>query len=618
MGLIGNVLQPIYSGSHCVLMSPAHFLQRPLRWLQAISRYKATTSGGPNFAYDLCVRKISAEQASQLDLRTWTVAFNGAEPIRPGTLQRFASHFESGGFRAEAFRPCYGLAEATLLVSMAGGPRMIDDGNARSLVSSGETILDQKIVIVDPESLTECATGETGEIWVSSKSVAQGYWNQAEETERVFRARLADSGYGPFLRTEDLGLMAEGELYVTGRLKDLVIIRGRNHYPQDIEQTVEESHSALRPGCGVAFSIDSGDEERLVVVQELDRNRESDAEAAIGAIRDAVAERHELQVYAVVLIGAGTLSKTTSGKVQRRACKQLFVEDRLHVRARSVLGTSSVISLIAGLGGIDPAEIDLHQPLTNYGLDSLTSIQLQNEIESRTGRRIPLSTLFGGVTIADLAVELSRADGQGTALEGSVEPGEYGLSYGQRAIWFLHRMDPESTVYNIARAIEIFEEIDVDALRRSLQSLVDRHPVLRTTFREAGDEVLQQVNERAEVAFAYEPAEEDLTERLAREAQRPFDLQQGPLLRIFVFRRAARDSVMLFVVHHIVADLCSLALLFDELWQIYLKGETVTRTSAMPFSSYVSSQQDLLGSADFVFRRVRPAKGRKKVLVHID
>ena len=558
MGLIGNVLQPVYSGSQCILMSPVHFLQRPLRWLQAISRYKATTSGGPNFAYDLCVRKINAEQASQLDLSTWTVAFNGAEPIRPGTLQRFASHFESSGFRSEAFRPCYGLAEATLLVSMARGPRVIDDGDhsdAKRLVSSGQTILDQRIAIVDPETSTERAPGETGEIWVSSKSVAQGYWNQPDETERVFRARLAESGDGPFLRTEDLGLMMDGELYVTGRLKDLIIIRGRNHYPQDVEQTVEESHPALRPGCGAAFSVDAADEERLVVVQELDRNRDSDADAAIRAICDAVAERHELEFYAVVLIGAGTLPKTTSGKVQRRACKQLFVEDRLDIRAKSVFET----------------QIDLNQPLTNYAVDSLTRLQIQHEIETRIGRRIPLSTLY----------EFSRS--------------EYGLSYGQRAIWFLQRMDPESTVYNIARAIEVFEDLDVDMLRRSLQSLVDRHPVLRTTFRESGDEVLQQVNERVEVAFTFEQIA-DPTARLASEAQRPFDLQQGPLLRVSVFQRADRDYVLLFVVHHIVADLWSLALLFDELWERYHNGET--RAPAMPFSIYVAAQQDLLASAD--------------------
>lgn len=552
MGLIGNVLQPVYSGSQCVLMSPIHFLQRPLRWLQAISQYKATTSGGPNFAYDLCVRKINAEQASQLDLSTWTVAFNGAEPIRPATLQRFASHFEVSGFRAAAFRPCYGLAEATLLVSMAGGPRVIDDG---SLVSSGESILDQKIVIVDPESSKECAPGETGEIWVASKSVAQGYWNQAEETERVFRAHLADSGEGPFLRTEDLGLMRDGELYVTGRLKDLVIIRGRNHYPQDIEQTVEESHPALRPGCGAAFSVDAGDEERLVVVQELDRNRDSDAHAAITAIRDAVTERHELHVYAVVLIGAGTLPKTTSGKVQRRACKALFVENRLDIRAQSVV-----------------TEFDVNQQSPNYPVDSLTSLQIHHEIEMRLGHRIPLSTLY----------ELPRS--------------EYALSYGQRAIWFLQRMDPESTVYNIARAIEIFDDLDVDRLRSSLQSLIDRHPALRTTFREEGDEVLQQVHENAEISFTFEQVEDDLTERLASEAQRPFDLRHGPLLRVFVFQRDARDYVLLVVVHHIVADLWSLALLFDELWQLYLKGETPV--PAMPFSSYVSWQQELLSSAD--------------------
>ncbi|PYQ61978.1 MAG: hypothetical protein DMF53_14145, partial [Acidobacteria bacterium] len=284
MGLIGGILEPLYAGYPVTLMSPLAFLQQPVRWLRAISRTRATTSGGPNFAYDLCVHKVSAEQKRELDLSSWSLAFNGAEPVRPETLERFAAAFAPCGFRRAAFFPCYGLAEATLLVS--AGRRQegasvrafaadeierhraapADDG--RALTACGRAADPRpgypRIAIARPDSSEPCGPGEVGEIWVSAPSVAQGYWRRPEETERTFGARLA-GGEGPFLRTGDLGFVADGELFVTGRLKDLIILRGRNHYPQDIELTVERSHPALRPGCGAAFAVEREGEERLVV-----------------------------------------------------------------------------------------------------------------------------------------------------------------------------------------------------------------------------------------------------------------------------------------------------------------------------------------------------------------
>jgi acyl-CoA synthetase (AMP-forming)/AMP-acid ligase II len=283
-----------------------------MRWLQAVSRFKATSSGAPNFAYDLCVRKISREQRATLDLGSWEVAYNGSEPIRHKTLEQFAAYFEPCGFRPEAFYPCYGLAEATLIVSgglKAARPivhnfqasaleqnKVVTDfgknENVRTLVGCGQTIMGQKIAIVNPETSTRCASDEVGEIWVSGPSVAQGYLNRPEETEYAFRAYLADTGEGPFLRTGDLGFLKNDELFVTGRLKDLIIIRGANHYPQDIEMTVEKSHPALRQGCGAAFSVEIDDEERLVVVHEVERlHRHSNLEEIAGAIRQAVAEQ---------------------------------------------------------------------------------------------------------------------------------------------------------------------------------------------------------------------------------------------------------------------------------------------------------------------------------------
>ncbi|HEY6321946.1 MAG TPA: fatty acyl-AMP ligase [Thermoanaerobaculia bacterium] len=379
MGLIGNVMQPLYLGARCVLMSPIAFLQSPKRWLAAISRYRATTSGGPNFAYDLCARKISPADRTDLDLSSWDTAFNGAEPVRAETMVRFAEAFGGCGFQANAFFPCYGLAEATLFVTGGAGPgevrgvprvaafdrALLEAGEARplpaadpassTLVSCGCAWPGQELAIVDPATLTPCAGGAIGEVWLRGPSVAQGYWQRPVETAETFDGRLAKDDPGgsragaeaspaPFLRTGDLGFLDGGELFIAGRLKDLIIIRGRNLYPQDIELTVERSHPALRPGCGAAFSIELGQEERLVVVHEHERTPNDSpldpesVEAIAEAVRRAVAEQHEAQVQQVVLLRAGTIPKTSSGKIQRRACRAALLGGRLAVLGASVLG----------------------------------------------------------------------------------------------------------------------------------------------------------------------------------------------------------------------------------------------------------------------------------------
>lgn len=353
MGLIGGILQPLYIGQWNVLMSPVSFLQKPLRWLQAISKYRATISGGPNFAYDLCVRKISPAQRKNLDLSSWNLAFNGAEPVREETIESFVEAFGPCGFRREAFYPCYGMAEATLIVS--GGfktaPPVIrsfdaqaleknhvvdaldEEEGARALVGCGGTLLDQQIVIVNPDTLTRCAADEVGEIWVAGPSVAQGYWKRPEESQHTFHAHMAD-GNGPWLRTGDLGFMQDGELFVTGRMKDLIIIRGLNHYPQDIEFTVERSHPFLRGGAGAVLTVEVGGRERLVVVYEIERGRHREIEnfaEVYDAVRRHVASEHELAVEAIALLKAGSIPKTSSGKIQRHACRDGFLAGTLEV-----------------------------------------------------------------------------------------------------------------------------------------------------------------------------------------------------------------------------------------------------------------------------------------------
>jgi acyl-CoA synthetase (AMP-forming)/AMP-acid ligase II len=349
LGLIGQVLTPLHRGMRAYLMPPEAFLIRPIRWLAAISRSGAELAGGPNFAYDLCARKVSAAERDTLDLSNWRVAYDAAEPVRAETLERFASAFAPCGFQRRAFYPCYGMAEATLVVSCSdprGLPvvrsfekQALEAGRAvsaaggessRSLVGCGRSAPDQRIVIVDPATRRPCAPAEVGEIWVSGPSVAGRYWGQPEATEETFHARLADRDEGPFLRTGDLGFLIDGELFVTGRLKDLIIIRGRNHHPEDIEVTVGQSHPDLRPGCGTAFGVEHQGEERLVVIQEARAGRESLAtEFVFDAIRDAVARDHGLVLHGIVLVPPGTVPKTSSGKVRRRASKEFFLQGRL-------------------------------------------------------------------------------------------------------------------------------------------------------------------------------------------------------------------------------------------------------------------------------------------------
>lgn len=354
MGLIGGILQPLYVGRPNILMSPMSFLQKPYRWLSAISRFKGTTSGGPNFAYELCVRKITPEQRKTLDLSHWRVAFNGAEPVRADTIDAFCEAFEPCGFRRDAFYPCFGLAEATLIVSggFATEPPVIksfnssaltkgevievdaSDESARTMVGCGHNLPDQKIVIADPDTFTVCPPGRVGEIWVYGPSMAQGYWQEPEATKATFKARLKDTGEGPFMRTGDLGFMLDGELFVTGRVKDLIIVHGVNHYPQDIERTVQLSHPRLRPDSGAAFTVEVDGKEQLVVVQEIERHKHGDLAAVFDVIRRAVSAEHELAPDVIILIKAGSIPKTSSGKIQRHACRAAYLSSTLVEVAR--------------------------------------------------------------------------------------------------------------------------------------------------------------------------------------------------------------------------------------------------------------------------------------------
>src|SRR5882724_10345567 len=615
MGLIGNVLQPCFVGCDCVLMAPAAFLQKPARWLEAIHRFRGTTSGGPNFAYDLCARSIGPEVRDGLDLSSWSVAFNGAEPVRRATLDRFAETFAPCGFRRASFVPCYGLAEATLLVTAARG--VTDEPQ----VSCGALPSGDEVRIVQPESGVLCSGDEVGEIWISGLSVARGYWNRPEETRETFTAVTREGG-GPFLRTGDLGFVRQGELVVTGRLKDLIILRGRNLYPQDLELTAEQSHPSLRAGSGAAFAVEERGEESLVVVHEVERHA-GDLSAIADAVRRAVAEEHGVRVADVVLLRTGTIPKTSSGKIRRRECRWRYLGGDLEVvhrsrRSRDTVDTAARLLTRFDLLALDPPEraaalqawlrgeiarragvaaegIDPQTTLAAAGLDSLALFDLQARLEADLGLALVAASLaeLSVAALADRLLDhLAETPEALEALEpGSADlpplvPGEvlgdHPLSPGQEALWLLEpsaaadAADGAEGVFHIAAAARLGTAVDSAALLRAALALSARHPALRTTFAvSAAGEPRQQVHasqppDLGEVeATAWSPRELDAA--LRREARRRFDLAAGPPLRLRVFARPCGERVLLLVLHHLVGDFWSAAVLLRDWADLYAR-----------------------------------------------
>jgi natural product biosynthesis luciferase-like monooxygenase protein len=437
-GLIYGILLPLLAEVDSVLMSPAAFLQRPLRWLEAISREGATHSPAPNFAFELCVRSVGAEQRAGLDLSCWRAAVIGAEPIRAATLERFLATFAASGVRPNLFLPAYGLAEATLMVT-----RRPEGSEARyhqlpaavaPMVSCGAPGPETRIAIVDPASLARCGEAEVGEIWVSGSAVAEGYFGRSDESASTFRAFTAE-GDGPYLRTGDLGLLQAGELYVAGRRKEVIVVRGAKYYPQDIEATVERCHPALAPAGVAAIGVAGADGDGVVVVVEISRaaQRAGEAPLIVAAIQRAVALEHGLSLRAVELVAPGQLPKTTSGKLQRVECKARYESSTLErlpvdaagpviesplsagpgtAEATPVRRAAELIQLVGALlRRTPPPPIDAATPLAEVGLDSVMFAELSSELESRFRCLIPLPDLFG-LTIGQLAERIERFEAE--------------------------------------------------------------------------------------------------------------------------------------------------------------------------------------------------------------
>jgi amino acid adenylation domain-containing protein len=584
MGLIGGILQPVFAGFPVTLMSPLSFLRDPLRWLRAVSDFGATTSGGPNFAYDLAVRKTTPAQRESLDLSRWTVAFTGAEQVRPATLDAFAEAFAPAGFRRRAYFPCYGLAEATLMVTgvrfdtdpevtafaadaLATGRAapVQDGGTARLLVSCGTTPADAAVAVIDPEGGSPVAQGSVGEITVSGPSVASGYWG-GRDAEVFADGRV---------RTGDLGFLHAGGLFVTGRRKDLIIVRGRNVAPDDVELAAGRAHSALRPGCGAAIAVEAGAgaEEQLAVVHEVQGPKPLPLAEIAAAVRTAVLGEYGVAVSRVVLLGKGGLPKTSSGKVRRSECRRALASGELPVLFDdgagpepapgpepsdvSVAAVDALRELAAGVLGIGQQELNSDVPLAAFGLESVKAAELAVRAEA-AGLRLSLPELMSGTDLQTLASSATAFTSAQNA-----EPTD-ALTEGERAMWFLHRLAPDSTAYHLGHAVEIAGPFSVTRFAEALNAAVARHAALRTRFGVRDGEPYRTVGEPS-VDWASVASRTDVDTAIQALIDEPFDLEAGPLWRIRHWQLDVDRHVLALAVHHITADLWSLTALGREL-----------------------------------------------------
>jgi phthiocerol/phenolphthiocerol synthesis type-I polyketide synthase C len=458
-GLVGGLMQPLFLGATAVILPTLSFLQRPMRWLRAIDRYRARATVSPPFGYELCA--AASPEPAPLDLSCWKVAAIGAEPVRAATLQRFADRYAAWGFRIETFRPTYGMAEATLSISLSerSTPPVLRDMDAASLgegrasparpgapsrllVGNGRCWQGNELHVVEPQTGRLCAEGEIGELWLRGPVVAAGYWNRRDLTEAMFGAMTAE-GQGPFLRSGDLGMVVDGELYVTGRLKDLIIVRGRNHSPVDLEACATEAHAALVDGRAAAFSVDGEGEEQVVLMAEVQRNACAalDTPAVVEAVRQRVLAEHGIHLAGVVLIASGELPVTSSGKVRRAACREAYLDGLpapLHAwrRAHEAMTSSEaplpasgardeaalVLCLreaVARRRGMAASSLSLDAPFASFGLDSMEVVAMSGELSAQLDLVIEPTLVFDHPNIRALARHLARQEAVRPGVEGS-------------------------------------------------------------------------------------------------------------------------------------------------------------------------------------------------------
>ncbi|MFP3493448.1 non-ribosomal peptide synthetase [Pseudomonas sp. SIMBA_059] len=605
MGLIGGLLQPIFSGVPCVLMAPAYFLARPLRWLEAISEYGGTISGGPDFAYRLCSERVSESALERLDLSRWRVAYSGSEPIRLDTLERFAEKFAACGFSSNHFFASYGLAEATLFV--AGGTRgqgipamRVDEqalaanraepGQGSAIMSCGTSQPEHAVLIADPHTLKALADNHVGELWATGPSIAHGYWRNPEATAKTFVQQAGRT----WLRTGDLGFIRDGEVYITGRLKDLLIVRGHNLYPQDIEQTLEREVQGIRKGRVAAFAVQHQGLEGIGIAAEISRSVQKvlAPEALIKAIRQAVAEACQEAPSVVLLLNPGALPKTSSGKLQRAACALRHSDGSLDSYAQfpEVQANASDAALESALQQqiaaiwceqlqVDTVAADDHFFL--LGGNSITATQVVARLREALGLELNLRLLFEAPTLSAFAADLAQLQQDGGVAQGAIHAlsrqDELPQSLAQNRLWITWQLDPHSSAYTIPGGLRLRGELDEDAVRSSFAQLVQRHEALRTRFYERDGQAFQRVDKSPEFDLQrIDLSDLPVAERESRaqqiredQARAPFDLEKGPLLRVTLVRLDDEDHHLLVTLHHIIADGWSLNILIDEFSRLY-------------------------------------------------
>ncbi|ARH01092.1 non-ribosomal peptide synthetase [Legionella micdadei] len=625
MGLIGNILGALFSRTPLHLFSPMDFIRRPLRWLELISKTQAVVSGGPNFAYELCSQYFSPERCEGLDLSSWEVAYNGAEMVRESTLTRFKTIFSGYGFKAKSFHPCYGLAEATLMVSSSGkaqGSREVildrkallegevkkttDVASAFIAVSSGKIQATQQVEIVDPETKKRCLPGQIGEIWVNGPSVCKGYWNRAHETDATFKAVIEGATGQQFLRTGDLGFLEEDWLYVTGRMKDLIIIRGQNHSPEDIETTVVASHPLVAQSRAVAFSHEFDGQENLVVLVTQPKAFTEQKDAIEQAIRKEVSAKHDLVIKELLFIKRGSIPVTSSGKVRRGECKNRYIEDKLDrleqesklsrkptelisasakprqedlfkltPDARFAVILTYLQKVLARELDVNLDEINIVAPLNLIAVDSLSKVRIQHEIQEITGVKISAECLLSETTLIQLSREIADVMEDSTSVEQPLSEcgiNEFPLSCGQQSLFFLNKLIPENVAYVISRGVRVITPLNLSALENAFRNLLTRHVALRTRFYEQNGVGFQSIVESFTPDFSVIDArawsDAELSAYLENYSKQTFDLSAGALARLVMLQQG-QEAVLLFSVHHIVSDLFSLTLLFSELFEYY-------------------------------------------------
>jgi amino acid adenylation domain-containing protein/non-ribosomal peptide synthase protein (TIGR01720 family) len=640
MGLIGGLLQPIFSGVPCVLMSPAYFLARPVRWLEAISQYGGTISGGPDFAYRLCSERVSESALERLDLSGWRVAYSGSEPIRQDTLERFAEKFAPCGFTSNNFFASYGLAEATLFV--AGGTRGqgipalgLDDqalaqnraepGSGTVMMSCGTSQPEHAVLLMDPASLTERADGQVGEVWAAGPSIALGYWRNPEATAKTFVQYAGRT----WLRTGDLGFIHQGEVFITGRLKDMLIVRGHNLYPQDIEQTIEREVEVVRKGRVAAFAVQEQGHEGIGIAAEISRSVQKilSPEALIKTLRQTVAEAYQEAPSVVVLLNPGALPKTSSGKLQRSACRNRLADGSLDSyavfpdrQASSAPATApSGSALQERIAAIWCEQLQVEQVAADdhfflLGGNSIAATQVLARLREDLGLELNLRLLFEAPTLEAFSEQIARQQQDGGQAQGDIQAlarqQPLPQSLAQNRLWITWQLDPHSHAYNIPGGLRLRGELDEQALRASFQQLIERHESLRTRFFERDGHALQQVDAAAEFNLQVidlsdlPPAEREARAQQIREqeARTQFDLEKGPLLWLTLVRLDEDEHQLLVTLHHIIADGWSLNVLIDEFSRCYAaasQGQSLELAPlALQYADYGSWQRQWLAQGE--------------------